>query len=297
MVAEQTDLKSFSVPASISHQIGDEAGKIHLESGAVSPAEPYHNDKPTQNERSKKEVKERSKNQTQITNVAMNTLIDNTRWTRSHRLLFTYRYSGTQPLNGSNSLAKVGRYKTIPQARYNVPEFKAIIFTLPKRLKIWIKHPEGVKAVEQIIQARKTAWLAVQQFARKHKIEVFDEQAKRFSEHTIEQKRLDRAIRPIILENQELAKEQLGLTINHTSHKNKIHFEGRNARARVMKLEWLLDRDEIATKEDLIPLGSTLEALQKGQIAHHQDIKILLGGMGQFISVANELLKSKELIK
>jgi len=184
--------------------------------------------------------------------VSLNTLNNNPiNWHKSHRYLFVFEYSGIQPTRGNNSLARVGRYKTIPQAKFNYNEDKVIIFTLPHTLKVWVKHPAGTKTKEQLIAARAIAREVVASFAHKHGIALTKEREAGFSEHTIEAKPLDRVIRPAVLQEPELAKERLGLSLNLTSHKNKVEWTGKAAKDRVMALERLLDKEDLATKADL----------------------------------------------
>jgi hypothetical protein len=210
-------------------------------------------------------VKEGSKNGVKETpapvDVSLNTSINNSiNWHKSHRYLFVFEYSGIQPTRGNNSFARVGRYKTIPQAKFNYNEDKVIIFTLPRTLKVWVKHPSGIKTKEQLIAARAIAREVVASFARKHGIAIDKEREAGFSEHTIEAKPLDRVIRPVVAQEPELAKERLGLSLNLTSHKNKIEWTGKTAKERVLTLEHILDRDDLATKGDL---AETMQAVKE----------------------------------
>jgi hypothetical protein len=218
-------------------------------------------------ESEQKEVKERSKKEVKETpisyDVPLNTSInrDNIQYHKSHRYLFIFDYSGPQPTRGSDRFARVGRYRTTPQARYDYSEDKAIVFTLPNVLKIWIKHPEGIKTTEQLINARKTAWAVSNSFAHKHGIAILKERTAGFSEHTVESKPLDRVIlRPIVENQPELAKEKLGLSINQTSHKNKVEWTGPKAKERVMYLEYILDG---GLARDMVEIKDTLGELVK----------------------------------
>jgi hypothetical protein len=138
---------------------------------------------------------------------------------------------------------------------------KALVFTLPHTLKIWIKHPKGTKTTEQIIEAHGKARQLAQEFSRKHGIKILEERESRFSEHTIEQKRLDNLVRPVVLEEPALAGEKLGISINQTSHKGKVEWTGRKAKDRVMAFEYMLDG---GLARDLAEIKDTL-----GQIVEY----------------------------
>lgn len=192
---------------------------------------------------------------------------DPIQWHRTHRCLYVFDFEGVQPTRGAEKVSRVGPTQSIPQAKYPYPEGKALIFTLPGTLKIWIKHPKGTKTVEQIVGAHETARRLAQEFARKHGIAVLGERESRFSEHTIESKPLDRLIRPIVAEEPEFAKEKLGLSVNQTSHKGKVEWTGRKAKDRVMGLEWILDgginREFESVKETLTTMSGTLKELME----------------------------------
>jgi hypothetical protein len=174
----------------------------------------------------------------QIALVAMNT---SKAYHKGHRYLFTFHYDGIQPIRYADKISKFGRYGTVKQARFNYSEDKAIVFSLPHTLKIWVKHPNGARTVEELTEARKTAWRVAESFSRKHGIAITSEKQAGFSEHTIENKPLDNLIRPMVELEPELAKEKLDLSINQTSHKNKVEWTGKKAKDRVMSLERILD--------------------------------------------------------
>ena len=178
----------------------------------------------------------------------------NKQYHKGHRYLFIFKYEGPQPMRSADSTSKFGRYGTTTQARFNYSEDKAIIFSLPHTLKVWIKHPSGNRTAEELAAARKSAWQVAESFSRKHGIQITSEKEAGFSEHTVESKPLDGLIRPIVLEEPILAGERLGLSINHTSHKNKVEWTGKPAKERVMALERLLDTD-VLDKIDTIEQG------------------------------------------
>ena len=107
-----------------------------------------------------------------------------------------------------------------------------------------------------MVEARKTAWRVADSFSRKHGIEITSEKQAGFSEHTVENKQLDGLIRPIVVEEPILAKERLDLSINHTSHKDKVEWTGKTAKERVIAFEHLLD-DPI-TKSDFVQFREEL---------------------------------------
>lgn len=181
---------------------------------------------------------------------------------KGHRYLFTFGYEGQQPILGSDSVSKFGNRGSITKARFNYHEDKAIVFSYPHSLLIWITHPKGDRTAKELAEARKSAWRVANSFSRKHGIAILSEKEAGFSEHTVEDKALDRVIRPLPMEEPELAKERLGLSINQTSHKNKVEWTGKPAKERVMALERLLDTD-ILGKIDVIEQG--VGALSEGQ--------------------------------
>jgi hypothetical protein len=181
---------------------------------------------------------------------------------KGHRYLFVFRYDGQQPIHAADSVSTFGKYGTITKARYNYHEDKAIVFSYPHSLLVWITHPKGDRTAQELAEAHKSAWRVAESFSRKHGIAITSEKDAGFSEHTIENKPLDSLIRPIVLEEPELAKEKLGLSINQTSHKNKVEWTGKPAKERVMELERLLDAD-ILGKIDTIEQG--VGALAEGQ--------------------------------
>jgi hypothetical protein len=168
---------------------------------------------------------------------------------KGHRYLFVFGYEGQQPILGADSTSTFGRYGTTIKARFNYSEDKAIVFSLPHSLLIWVKHPSGSRTAEELVQARQTARQVADSFSRKHGIAITSEKEAGFSEHTVENKPLDSLIRPLPAEEPKLAKERLGLSINHTSHKNRVEWTGKSAKERVIGLEHLLD-DPI-TKSDM----------------------------------------------
>jgi hypothetical protein len=181
---------------------------------------------------------------------------------KGHRYLFTFWYDGQQPILGADSVSRFGKYRTIPKARFNYHEDKAIIFTLPHSFAVWITHPKGSRTAEELVEARQAARRVAQSFSRKHGIAITSEKQAGFSEHTVENKPLDNLIRPLPMEEPELAKEELGLSINQTSHRNKVEWTGKSAKERVMILERLLDAD-VLEKIDTIEQG--VGALSEGQ--------------------------------
>jgi len=218
---------------------------------------------------SKKGVIERSKKgskkSTPNTVKAMNTLFDSgkqskdsVQWHKSHRYLFIFQYKGAQPTRHAK-ISKIGRYRTVIQAKFEYPEYKAIVFALPKTIKIWVKHPKGTKTKEQLTRAHRIAWEVAESFSRKHGIAIMNEREAGFSEHTVERKALDSRIRPVVEQAPELAKERLGLSINQTSHKGRVEWTGKRAKQRVMALERMLDGgvDEILHDLGLLMEGQT----------------------------------------
>jgi hypothetical protein len=173
---------------------------------------------------------------------------------KTHRILFTFWYDGMQPIRGADSVSYLGNKKSVAKAKFLYSEDKAIVFSYPHALLIWIKHPVGSRTQEELAQAHRTAWKVAESFSRKHGIQITSEKEAGFSEHTVENKPLDGLIRPIVVEEPILAKERLDLSINHTSHKDKVEWTGRSAKERVMTLERLLDTD-LLEKIDTIEQG------------------------------------------
>jgi len=181
---------------------------------------------------------------------------------KGHRYLFVFKYDGIQPQYGADSITKFGRYGTITKARFNYSEDKAIVFSLPHSLMIWIRHPKGARTAEELVEARQTARRVAESFSRKHGIAITSEKNAGFSEHTVENKPLDNLIRPMVQEEPTLAKAELGLSINQTSHRNKVEWTGKPAKERVMALERLLDTN-VLEKIETIEQG--VGALSEGQ--------------------------------
>lgn len=266
---------------------------------------------------SKNRVKERviegSKKCTQITDVAMTTSIEwskndsipsqeqLTKWHKSHRNYFGFEYSGPQPTRGG-SVSYVGRYQSTPQAHFEYPEYKSSIDSMPRVLKVWVKHPEGIRTVDQFINARRTARLTVSDFACKHRIVITKERDPGFSEHTAENKALATFLKGLIAEEPTLCDERLGLTVNMTSHKGKAEWTDRKwipgkmrAKDKVMNFEFELENGASPkVLEHFEKQEQWMDVMLKGQTTLNQNVTTVLGGMGQFISVANELLKKLE---
>jgi hypothetical protein len=175
----------------------------------------------------------------------------NKQYHKGHRYLFVFRYEGPQPIRSADAVGSWGRYGTVKQARFNYSEDKAIVFSLPHTLKIWIKHPDGSRTAKELATARRTAWQVAESFSRKYGIQILSEKSPNFSEHTVENKPLDNLMRPMVQEEPELAKKKLGLSVNQTSHKNKVEWTGKTAKERVMALEKLLDTDVLAKIETI----------------------------------------------
>jgi hypothetical protein len=160
---------------------------------------------------------------------------------KGHRYLFIYSYEGPQPIRNADSVSLWGRYRTVKQAKFYYYEDKTIIFTLPHTLKVWVMHPKGERTVKELMEAREIARRVVKSFVRKYGIKILKEKNAGFSEHTVEDKALDSILRPIVQAEPEISKEHLGLSINQTSHKNKVEWTGKSAKERVMAIEWWLD--------------------------------------------------------
>ena len=231
-------------------------------------------------------------------------------WHRSHRNYFGFEYSGPHPTRGG-TISHVGRYHTTPQARFEYPEYKTLIFALGHALKVWVKHPGGIKTVDQFVNARRTARTAVSDFARKHGIIITKEKGAGFSEHTVENKALSRFLDPLLQEEPDLCRTKLGLTVNLTSHKKKKEWTDREwapgksrAKDRVMGLEYILDHGAPPVLiEHMEHQDKWMDTIMKGQTTQHQEMTVLLGSMGQFVKASNTLaelvekLLSKEMKK
>jgi hypothetical protein len=176
----------------------------------------------------------------------------------AHRLAFTFEYSGKQPAVGKCS--KFGRYKKTNRYRLEYPEYAARVFAYPRSLLVWIKKPKGIRTVDQLIEARKLARECAKSIAFKYQLTLIREKGAGFSEHTVENRALDRVLRPLVLAEPELMRERCGITENKTSHRNRLEHTDRAKRPgqpaaneRVINLEELLYNGAI-TKEDLAPL-------------------------------------------
>lgn len=210
--------------------------------------------------------------------------INNINYHKSHRFAFSFEYSGTQPV--SNVVSYFGRKGTIKKYRLDYPEYKAIVFTYPKALLLWIKHPPGTKTVTQLINARKLARACVQSITKKYRLHRIKEGRTGFSEHTVENRYLDKLLRPLVEKEPELIRSKCGITINKTSHKGKLEHTDRErvdpmppAKDRVNELERVL-YGKTATKEDIhalmdlikkqtestLELNSTLRELMLGSV-------------------------------
>jgi len=196
---------------------------------------------------------------------------DSIRWHKSHRNLFVFEFEGSQPTRGGK-LSRFGWKPRSPnapvKAKYNFPEENCLAFTTKHTIMIWAKHPKGVKTVEQLIEARARARRVAETMASKHALTNLKEREAAFSEHTVEQPTLDKLLRPLVVLAPELCKEKLGLTENHTSHPGKLEFTDRDrqpeqlrAKDRVLKLEHILDKDEMATKADILAIRADFSEL------------------------------------
>jgi hypothetical protein len=191
-----------------------------------------------------------------------NTLI---KYHAAHRLAFTFEYSGIQPTIGKRS--KFGRYSKTYRYRTDYPEYSARVFAYPRSLLVWIKKPKGTRTVEQLIEARRLARECVNSIAFKHRLTLMREKGAGFSEHTIEDKALDRVIRPLVKEEPDLMRERCGITENLTSHRKKLEHTDRDrrpeqprAKDRVMALEDIL-YGKAATKDDIKELREDIRAI------------------------------------
>ena len=313
MTEKQSKITDFTV-LSRTHHAGGEHLRSEFESNSTPPKPDVHTPPASaiQNQiqttifgsrGSKNRVKEGVKETSQIQRQSFDymnskpiTEQDLIQWHKSHRNYFGYEYSGPQPTRGG-SLSYVGRYGTTLQSKFDYPEYKTIIFALGHALKVWVKHPGGIKTVNQFINARKTARIAVADFARKHGICITREKMPGFSEHTVENKVLDAFLDPLIKEEPVLCREKLGLSVNLTSHRKKKEWTDRyraqgqpRAKDRVMALEYTLDKGAPPVLiEHMEKQDQWLETIAKGQLAYHQDVKIVLGSMGQFVKSSNRL--------
>lgn len=192
---------------------------------------------------------------------------DKIRWFASHRNYFGFSFVGPQPTRGADSLARVGRKHTTPQARFEFPEYRVVVQTMPHSLKVWAKHPRGVKTPEQEAEGLGRALEVARIMARKHGLAELRLVKIGFSEHTVEQGHLDRLLRNLIAQEPELCEKLLGMTVNQTSHKGKVEITDRDkpherppAKERVKALEYWLDR---GMTENVNSLGRLEEAAVK----------------------------------
>jgi hypothetical protein len=180
----------------------------------------------------------------------------------SHRIRFIYSYEGAQPVQGSVEQIPFGRNGWGIQAKFEWTR-RSTIQTFPKksagrkRLHLWIHHPGGKEAVEQVISARKEAYRIMEEFSRKYGlVDVQVEREPDFSEWTIENRHLDGLVRPMVDAEPKLCMEKLGLRENHTSHPGKEEFIGRSAKDEVLEFSHLLKGgmgarlDELGVKID-----------------------------------------------
>jgi len=183
-----------------------------------------------------------------------------------------------------------GRYGTLKKYKGIYPEYKAIVFSYTRALLIWIKHPKGKKTVEQLIEARKLARQCAKSIAFKYRLTNLRAKRTGYSEHTVENKRLDKAIRPLIEKEPKLMKERCGITINKTSHKNKIEHTDRDhtpekprAKDRVMELEDIL-YGKVAKKDDITELRVLLTEILNSQKMSMESTKELNKTIQELIS-------------
>lgn len=208
------------------------------------------------------------------------TLIKHPRYHRAHRFAFSFSFSGKQPILEVSS--KFGRYGTLVKYKGSYPEYKALVFSYPKALLIWIKHPKGVKTVEQLIEARKLAQGCAEQLARKHGLTQLTAKRTGYSEHTVENKRLDKTLRPLAEKEPDLMRERCGITENKTSHRGKLEHT---------------DRDKVPGQFKAKDGVMALEEILYGKTATKEDIRELAEGIKEIVSSTKELNATiKELI-
>lgn len=184
-----------------------------------------------------------------------------------HRLRWIYSYLGAQPVRDAFAAQPFFRDGSGKQAEYHWTR-TSTIQTWPrktegrKKFHIWIHHPQigkGRTEPQQLVWAKQECWRIVGEFSRKFGLaDLKMEDEPDWAEWIVKNQALDSTLRPIIEEQPELAKAELGLSINKTSHPGKVEWTGRDATRKIMELRYLLT-DGLEELKSLMPTISEMQ--------------------------------------
>ena len=143
----------------------------------------------------------------------------------AHKLKFSISYSGAQPTKEATEVKPFGRYGTAKQVIYKYKNITIVAFK--KKLNVWIHNPKGKLTTNQIINARRDAYLSVLAFSKEHRLTLgVDLSSVLRSHHVVEHEALNESLKPILEAYPKEIEERIGSKICQTSHKGKIEHEG-----------------------------------------------------------------------
>lgn len=146
----------------------------------------------------------------------------------AHNLRFSIGYKGAQPTDGEVKLW--GRYRSGIQVIYELaPGLRLTAFS--RRLLVVLRNPEGNTTSEQLIEARKEAYISVLRFAKARRLALDGSISKILgSHHVLENPKLNEEIQAQIGKYAEAIEARTGTLVNgDSSHPGKMEHQGGGA--------------------------------------------------------------------
>lgn len=193
-----------------------------------------------------------------------------------HHIRFFARYKGKQPYDSECSIKPVGKGNWDKHI-WERQSYKIIAGT--KTLEVTLEHDGSLDSVkEKLDYCQETAERIGRVFAERHGLELLTPfELSNHSHWVIEHKKTGDLLRPLI---QKPKNERVGAIDGDSSHPDKIELIGPDSAKGAEGMDGLL-----------IDLPAMLGTWNQGQIRYMQEMKILLGAIGQSISLQTELLK------
>lgn len=160
----------------------------------------------------------------------------------SHRYRFSISYSGQQPKDGI--IRPWGRNRKQLQVEYKLgQDMRLQVFS--KRIIVMLANPKGTTTREQLIEARKLAYLSILGFAKERNLALGEDFEKKLgTHHVLEPEELNRPFKGLGPYAKEIEARTGSLVLGDGSHEGMEHQGGGTSRTKgelaAENFEWLL---------------------------------------------------------
>lgn len=205
----------------------------------------------------------------------------------THRLKFSIEYQGEQPFRGATEVKPFGRYGTARQSVFKLGRITIVAFK--HKLNVWVHRPAGKLIRNQIINARRDAYLSLLNFAETHRIAIKGDLSQVLrSHHVVEHKQVNKDLKPIFEAYGDEIEKRTGSNICKSSHPDKIEHKGVSAEitgARVGEnSEYLFTR----FPNDFSTVVKSLEGFEE----YNRNIKLHLGVLREMAITLKKIQKA-----